>query len=67
MIQFVQIAPGVVFSSDVLGVEWARRHRQNDENPRQAGDMQSADRRGWPMKEGDHDVRGNMQSQMSLL
>lgn len=26
MIQLVYIAPGVVFSSDVLGVRWLRKH-----------------------------------------
>lgn len=27
MSQLVQIAPGVVFSDDVLGAEWARKYR----------------------------------------
>lgn len=67
MSELVRIAPGVVFSSDVLGVKWTQRHRQNDENPGQAWDMPSADRRGRPMKEGGHSVRAGMPGQMSLL
>ncbi|KGW18148.1 hypothetical protein X980_6042 [Burkholderia pseudomallei MSHR4000] len=30
MSELVRIAPGVVFSSKVLGVEWARKHLQDD-------------------------------------
>ncbi|WP_265341765.1 hypothetical protein [Burkholderia pyrrocinia] len=30
MSQLVQIAPGVVFSDDVLGAEWARKYRRTN-------------------------------------
>ncbi|KOR17527.1 hypothetical protein ABW54_31585 [Burkholderia cenocepacia] len=33
MIQLVHIAPGVVFSSDVLGVRWLRKHLGDHVSP----------------------------------
>ena len=61
MSQLVQIAPGVVFSSDVLGVDWARKYRQDD------GDAQSADRQDLAVKESDQTGRTSMPAQWSLL
>ncbi|WP_257251936.1 hypothetical protein [Burkholderia cepacia] len=61
MSQLVQIAPGVVFSSDVLGVDWARKYRQGD------GDAQSTDRQDLAVKESDQAGRTSMPAQLSLL
>ncbi|KVV26830.1 hypothetical protein WK78_15050 [Burkholderia cepacia] len=61
MSQLVQIAPGVVFSSDVLGVDWARKYRQGD------GDAQPTDRQDLAAKESDQAGRTSMPAQLSLL
>ncbi|AIO26470.1 hypothetical protein [Burkholderia cepacia] len=61
MSQLVQIAPGVVFSSDVLGVDWARKYRQDD------GDAQSTDRQDLAVNESDQAGRTSMPAQLSLL
>ncbi|WP_338641790.1 hypothetical protein [Burkholderia pyrrocinia] len=67
MSQLVQIAPGVVFSADVLGAEWARKYQQSDGDDVQCGNAQSAVRRGRPAKEGDQVIHESISSQMSLL
>ncbi len=54
MSELVQIAPGVVFSSDVLGVDWARKYRQDD------GNTQSTDRQSLAVKESDQAVRASI-------
>ncbi|WP_321908575.1 hypothetical protein [Burkholderia cepacia] len=61
MSQLVQIAPGVVFSSDVLGVDWAWKYRQDD------GDAQSTDRQDLTVKESDQAGRTSIPAQLSLL
>jgi len=61
MSQLVQIAPGVVFSSDVLGVDWARKYRQDD------GNTQSTDRQSLAVKQCDQAVRASIPAQLSLL
>lgn len=61
MSQLVQIAPGVVFSSDVLGVDWARKYRQDD------GNTQSTDRQSLTVKQSDQAVRASIPAQLSLL
>ncbi|KVX50063.1 hypothetical protein [Burkholderia cepacia] len=61
MSQLVQIAPGVVFSSDVLGVDWARKYRQDD------GDVQSTNRQDLAVNESDQAGRTSMPAQLSLL
>ncbi|HEM7890403.1 hypothetical protein DF046_36990 [Burkholderia cepacia] len=61
MSQLVQIAPGVVFSSDVLGVDWARKYRQDD------GDAQSTNRQDLAVNESDQAGRTSMPAQLSLL
>ncbi|WP_175789887.1 hypothetical protein [Burkholderia ambifaria] len=66
MSQLVQIAPGVVFSSDVLGVEWTRKYRQDDGNAEPDVRTQSADW-GQSVTGSDHGVRASLQTQMSLL
>ncbi|MGU3779038.1 hypothetical protein [Burkholderia metallica] len=66
MSQLVQIAPGVVFSSDVLGVEWTRKYRQNEGNAEPGVRTKSADR-GQSETERDHRFCASLQTQMSLL
>lgn len=61
MSELVQIAPGVVFSSDVLGVDWARKYRQDD------GNTQSTDRQSLVVKQSDQAVRASIPAQLSLL
>ncbi|VWD54863.1 hypothetical protein BLA18110_07982 [Burkholderia lata] len=67
MSQLVQIAPGVVFSADVLGPEWARKYQQIDGGEMLSGNAQSAARRGRPAKESDQVAHETTSSQMSLL
>ncbi|QTD95516.1 hypothetical protein [Burkholderia anthina] len=50
MSQLVQIAPGVVFSADVLGADWARKYQQITEIEVPNGHAQSATRRNRPAK-----------------
>ncbi|AWV05408.1 hypothetical protein DM992_39445 (plasmid) [Burkholderia sp. JP2-270] len=61
MSELVHIAPGVVFSSDVLGVEWARKYRPDD------GKTQSANRYSLAVTESDKAVRTSEPAQLSLL
>ncbi|KVK71971.1 hypothetical protein WS90_36055 [Burkholderia cepacia] len=61
MSQLVQIAPGVVFSSDVLGVDWTRKYRQDD------GDARSADRQDSAVRESEQAGCTSMPAQLSLL
>ncbi|CAG9245913.1 conserved hypothetical protein [Burkholderia diffusa] len=61
MSELVQIAPGVVFSSDVLGADWVRRYRPDDES------SQSADRPSLTPREGDQAGRTSTPAQLSLL
>ncbi|WP_175712395.1 hypothetical protein [Burkholderia ambifaria] len=51
MSQLVQIAPGVVFSADVLGADWARKYQQITEIEVPNGHAQSAARRNRPAKD----------------
>jgi len=61
MSQLVRIAPGVVFSSDVLGVDWVRKYRPDD------GNTQSTDRQSSAEKESDQAGRASIPAQLSLL
>ncbi len=68
MSELVQIAPGVVFSSDVLGIAWARKYQPGGGNAARNGNMQSADRPGPPpAQESEHDARASASGQLSLL
>ncbi|RQZ07993.1 hypothetical protein DIE15_33475 [Burkholderia sp. Bp9031] len=67
MSELVQIAPGVVFSTDVLGAEWARKNRQDDGNVAPSGNARSAARPGRPDNEGDQTGAASMPGQLSLL
>lgn len=58
---FVRIAPGVVFSSDVLGINWVRKYRPDDRN---------AQPEGWEslaVKESDQTTRTSVPAQLPLL
>ena len=67
MSELVQIAPGVVFSSDVLGIAWARKYQPGSGNEARNGNMPSADRPGPPAQESEHDARATASGQLSLL
>ncbi|HKT63817.1 hypothetical protein [Burkholderia sp. 22313] len=61
MSELVQIAPGVVFSSDVLGAEWVHKYRPGD------GEAASADHLSRSVKECRPEVHVSMPGQLSLL
>lgn len=67
MSELVQIAPGVVFSSDVLGTAWARKYRPDGGNAARNGNIQSADRPGPSEQESEHGARASLSGQLSLL
>ncbi|MBP0715670.1 hypothetical protein ABXK61_20445 [Burkholderia sola] len=67
MSQLVQIAPGVVFSADVLGADWARKYQQITEIEVPNGHAQSAARRNRAAKETGQAIGESTSSQMSLL
>ncbi len=61
MSELVQIAPGVVFSSDVLGGDWGRKYQPDD------GSAQSTTEQSSAVKESDHAGRTSIPAQLSLL
>lgn len=61
MSELVQIAPGVVLSSDVLGAEWARKYGPGD------GNTQPANRKRLAVTESDQETRAIEPDQLSLL
>ncbi|NTY38071.1 hypothetical protein [Burkholderia diffusa] len=63
----VQIAPGVVFSSDVLGAEWARKYRPDDAGDALRENAHSAVQRGRSARESDQAIHESISSQLSLL
>lgn len=67
MSQFVQVAPGVVFSSDVLSTEWTRKHCGDDGNAERHANARSAIPGSAPVEESDHADRVSTLGQMSLL
>ncbi|RQS09091.1 hypothetical protein [Burkholderia sp. Bp8998] len=67
MSELVQIAPGVVFSSDVLGIAWVRKYRLDGGNGPPTGNAQSAARPGRPDEEGDLAGHASLSGQLSLL
>jgi hypothetical protein len=67
MSQLVRIAPGVVFSSDMLGAEWVRKVLEDDAAASLCEDTQTTVRRGRPVKESDQAIHEGISIQMSLL
>ncbi|RQU99903.1 hypothetical protein DF047_33830 [Burkholderia cenocepacia] len=67
MIQLVQIAPGVVFSSDVLGVAWLRKHHGGHVNAGESSATPSRVLRAGPATERDVAIPEAPPTQMSLL
>ncbi|WP_175981822.1 hypothetical protein [Burkholderia sp. BCC1630] len=67
MTQLVQIAPGVVFSSDVLGAAWLRKHLPDYGNAERSGDALPSGRRDRIATEKDYAVPEGLSNQMSLL
>ncbi|MPV59447.1 hypothetical protein CFB46_20625 [Burkholderia sp. HI2761] len=67
MSQLVQIAPGVVFSSDVLSAEWTRKHCRDDGNTERRANALSEIPGSGPAEESDHADRVSTLGQMSLL
>ncbi|WP_338638383.1 hypothetical protein [Burkholderia pyrrocinia] len=66
MSQLVRIAPGVVFSSDVLGAEWVHKFRGDDAGDALPENAQMPARRR-PDKESTQTINEGISSQMSLL
>ncbi|KVQ42812.1 hypothetical protein WK03_20090 [Burkholderia cepacia] len=67
MSQLVQIAPGVVFSADVLGTEWVRKFQQDDTSDALRENAQSAVQCDRSVKESDQAIHKSISSQLSLL
>jgi hypothetical protein len=67
MSQLVRIAPGVVFSSDVLGVEWVCKFRADDAGDARHESAESSTRRRRPDKESAQTIDESSSRQMSLL
>jgi hypothetical protein len=61
MSELVQIAPGVVFSSDVLGADWVRKHQSGAEGTQSTTQQSSA------AKESNQAGRPGIPGQLSLL
>lgn len=67
MSQLVQIAPGVLFSSDVVSPEWGREYRRNEGTVELVQNTKSARRPGSAGEDTDRDTRESIGGQMSLL
>lgn len=67
MSQLVRVAPGAVFSSDVLGVEWVRKFRPSAGGDSPPENEQRSERRGRPNSDTAHAVQESDSIQMSLL
>ncbi|KML41239.1 hypothetical protein VL15_38050 [Burkholderia cepacia] len=67
MSQLVQIAPGVVFSADVLGVEWARKYRQTHAHVSSSEDPEPEHPSSGTAPESTPAAPSSMPGQMSLL
>ncbi len=63
----VQIAPGVLFSADVLSPEWGREFRGDAVAGQAVRDAQPARRSGRACEEGECGTRESNGDQMSLL
>ncbi|PRF71542.1 hypothetical protein C6Q12_24935 [Burkholderia multivorans] len=67
MSQLVRVAPGVIFSSDVLAVEWVRKFRPSAGDDSPPENEQRSERRGRPNSDMAQVVQGSDTIQMSLL
>lgn len=67
MTQLVQIAPGVVFSSDVLGVAWLRKHHGDHGSAEQSSDIPSNGQRVGSATKREVAIPEALSTQMSLL
>ncbi|RQU68073.1 hypothetical protein DF141_28120 [Burkholderia cenocepacia] len=67
MSQLVRIAPGVVFSSDVLGAEWVRKFGPSAGGDALPQNSQPPERRGRPKNDLAHANQESHSIQMSLL
>lgn len=67
MSQLVRVAPGVVFSSDVLGVEWVRKFGPSTGGDPLPENEQRSERRERPKSDVAHAVLESDSIQMSLL
>ncbi|MGU7782709.1 hypothetical protein [Burkholderia sp. PU8-34] len=67
MSHLVQIAPGVLFSSDVLSPEWGREYRQDEGTVEIVLNTKAATWPGSAAEEGDCGTRESIGGQMSLL
>ncbi len=67
MSQLVQIAPGVVFSSDAFGAEWVRKFGPSPEGDSRRENAHPPERRGPPKNDRAHTVQESDSAQMSLL
>lgn len=67
MSQLVRVAPGVVFSSDVLGVEWVCKVRPSAGGDPLHENEQRSERRECPKSDMAHSVQESDSIQMSLL
>ncbi|WP_137909960.1 MULTISPECIES: hypothetical protein [Burkholderia] len=65
--QLVQIAPGVVFSSDVLGVAWLRKHHGDHVNAGESSATASSVLRAGAATERGVAIPEALPTQMSLL
>lgn len=67
MSRLVQIAPGVLFSADVLSPEWGREYRQDEVARPVDRDKQSARRSGRTGEEYERDTHESIAGQMTSL
>ncbi|CAI8691084.1 hypothetical protein BTK96_001302 [Burkholderia pyrrocinia] len=67
MSQLVRIAPGVVFSVDVLGAEWARKYRQTNAHVSSSEDPEPGHQSSRTAPESNPAAPSSMPDQMSLL
>ncbi|MBN3779969.1 hypothetical protein G3O06_20750 [Burkholderia sp. Ac-20345] len=67
MSQLVQIAPGVVFSSDVLGVAWMRKHHADYGNAERSGNAHPDGQRNRTPTEKDDAIPEGQSNQLLLL
>ncbi|WP_081072803.1 hypothetical protein [Burkholderia cepacia] len=67
MSQLVQIAPGVVFSTDVLGAEWVRKHQPDSGHSRFGEAPDTENRPSQTAPQNNPASRSSKSAQMSLL
>ncbi|MGU7773745.1 hypothetical protein ACV229_26625 [Burkholderia sp. MR1-5-21] len=67
MSHLIQIAPGVLFSSDVLSPEWGREYRRDEGTVEIDLNTKPARQPGSAAEESNRDFRESIGGQMSLL